>query len=181
MEAWKEFYIIAVFKRISASIVISGLIIAPINTFGTSQAFAAKGSHGEILKVSKTTGVKSGELLIVSGQHYDETIGIYVAFCKVVPAGKLPTPCGGGADKSGGTGASEWISSNPPTYGIGLAKPYLPGGRFKVSVKVSPMIAVPNGKAIDCRKTACAIYTRADHTRGDDRSYDLAVPLTFKK
>jgi hypothetical protein len=144
-------------------------------------ANAVQGSHGESLNVSKTTGVKSGDSLTVTGQHFDETIGIYVAFCKVVPKGQLPTPCGGGADKTGGTGASEWISSNPPTYGVGLAKPYLPGGRFSVKVKVSPIIAVPNGKGIDCRKTACAIYTRADHTRGDDRSYDLAVPLTFKK
>ena len=127
------------------------------------------------------SGIKSGDSLLVTGQHYDETIGIYVAFCKVVPKGQQPTPCGGGADKNGGTGASEWISSNPPTYGTGLAKPYLPGGRFSVTVKVSPIIAVPHGKAIDCRKSACAIYTRADHTRGDDRSYDLAVPLTFKK
>ena len=146
-----------------------------------SPALAVLGSHGESLKVSKTVGIKSGDSLLVTGQHYDETIGIYVAFCKVVPKGQQPTPCGGGADKNGGTGASEWISSNPPTYGTGLAKPYLPGGRFSVTVKVSPIIAVPHDKAIDCRKSACAIYTRADHTRGDDRSYDLAVPLTFKK
>ncbi len=155
-----------------------------VGLFLASQVTAANavlGSHGESLTVSKTTGVKSGDSLTVTGQHYDETIGIYVAFCKVVSKGQLPTPCGGGADKTGGTGASEWISSNPPTYGVGLAKPYLPGGRFSVKVKVTPIIAVPNGKAIDCRKTACAIYTRADHTRGDDRSYDLAVPLTFKK
>ena len=139
------------------------------------------GSHGETLKASKVTGIKSGETIVVSGQHYDETIGIYVAMCKVVPQGKLPSPCGGGADKTGVAGASEWISSNPPSYGVGLAKPYLPGGRFSVKVKVSPIIAVPKGKAIDCRKVACAIYTRADHTRGDDRSYDLALPITFKK
>jgi hypothetical protein len=163
-------------KRLIATAV-AGLFFA----LQTVPALAVIGSHGEILKVSKTTGVKSGDSLVVTGQHYDETIGIYVAFCKVVPSGQLPTPCGGGADKTGGTGASEWISSNPPTYGIGLAKPYLPGGRFSVTVKVSPLINVPNGKALDCRKIKCAIYTRADHTRGDDRSYDLAVPITFKK
>jgi hypothetical protein len=162
--------------------VISGLALIALTTaLQVTPSLAVLGAHGESLKVSKTTIVKSGDLLVVSGQHYDETIGIYVAFCKVVTSGKLPSPCGGGADKSGITGASEWISSNPPSYGVGLAKPYLPGGRFTVKLKVSPIIAVPNGKAIDCRKTACAIYTRADHTRGDDRSYDLAVPLTFKK
>lgn len=161
---------------------LSGLALVALATaLQVTPSLAVMGAHGETLKVSKTTSVKSGDVLAISGQHYDETIGIYVAFCKVVPNGKLPSPCGGGADKSGITGASEWISSNPPSYGLGLAKPYLPGGRFTVSLKISPIIAVPNGKAIDCRKTACAIYTRADHTRGDDRSYDLAVPITFKK
>ena len=143
-------------------------------------AMAIVGKQGEILRVSKVNNIKSGDKLIVSGQHYDETIGIYVAMCVVVPEGQLPTPCGGGADMSGGTGASAWISSNPPTYGVGLAKPYLPGGRFKVSLKISPIIHDQN-KIIDCRKLQCAIYTRADHTRGDDRSIDLAVPIKFKK
>jgi len=139
-------------------------------------AQALTGSHGEILKVSKTTGIKSGDKLVVSGQRFDETIGIYVALCTLVKAGTLPSPCGGGIDESGATGASIWISSNPPSYGVGLAKPFLPGGRFSVTIKVSPMI----GK-LDCRKIKCAVYVRADHTRGDDRTHDLAIPLTFKK
>ena len=162
----------------------AGVISICVGLFLASQvslASAVTGAHGESLTASKLVGIKSGDTITVNGQHYDETIGVYVAFCKVVPKGQLPTPCGGGADKNGGTGASEWISSNPPTYGVGLAKPYLPGGRFSVKIKVSPIITVPNGKSIDCRKTSCAIYTRADHTRGDDRSYDLALPLTFKK
>ena len=161
---------------------IVGVAIALTQQF--TPAFAAtavNGPHGEILRVTKATAIKSGDSIVVSGQHFDETVGIYVAMCKVVPKGQLPSPCGGGADKTGTEGASEWISSNPPTYGIKLAKPYLPGGRFSVTLKVSPMISVPKGKAIDCRKIACAIYTRADHTRGDDRAYDIALPLQFKK
>jgi hypothetical protein len=167
-------------NRVLAGIV--GVAIALTQQF--TPAFAATavtGPHGEILRVTKATAIKSGDAIVVSGQHFDETVGIYVAMCKVVSKGQLPTPCGGGADKTGTEGASEWISSNPPTYGVGLAKPYLPGGRFSVTVKVSPIIPVPKGKAIDCRKVACAIYTRADHTRGDDRLYDIALPLQFKK
>jgi len=34
---------------------------------------------------------------------------------------------------------------------------------------------------LDCRKISCAIYVRADHTRSDDRSFDLKVPVKFKK
>jgi hypothetical protein len=139
----------------------------------------ATGSQGEILRVSQTKNISSGSILTVTGQHYDETIGIYVAMCIVVPSGQLPTPCGGGADMTGSTGASAWISSNPPSYGVGLAQPYLPGGRFSVKIKVSPIIKNGTGQ-IDCRKTQCAVYTRADHTRGDDRTYDLYIPLKFK-
>ncbi|MEI6217149.1 MAG: hypothetical protein WCP64_07780 [Actinomycetes bacterium] len=142
----------------------------------TANAATVTGTHGEKLSVSKSAAIKSGDKIVITGSRFDETVGIYVAICKVVPKGKLPTPCGGGADKSGATGASQWISSNPPSYGIGLAIPYLPGGRFSVALKISPMI----GK-LDCRKIKCAIYTRADHTRGDDRSYDLSLPLQFKK
>jgi hypothetical protein len=132
--------------------------------------------NGAVLSVSKATNVKSGDLVTVTGAHFDETVGIYIAMCIIVPKTQQPTPCGGGADKTGKLGASYWISSNPPTYGIGLAKPYLPGGRFNVTLKVSPMI----GKT-DCRKIACAIYTRADHLRTQDRSSDMYIPLKFAK
>ena len=168
-EAGRAFYIYPVLKKVVAlSLVLASLAISP--------AQALTGAHGETLSVSKTAGIKSGEKLVITGSHFDETIGIYVAMCTLVKSGILPSPCGGGIDETGATGASIWISSNPPSYGVGLAKPFLPGGRFKVTIKVSPMI----GK-IDCRKTKCAIYVRADHTRGDDRTHDLAIPLTFKK
>ena len=155
------------------------VVIGALLSIVAAPAYAATSitaSTGAILTVSKTTNVKSGDLINVTGAHFDETVGIYIAMCVVVPKTQQPTPCGGGADKTGKLGASYWISSNPPTYGVGLAKPYLPGGRFNVTLKVSPMI----GKT-DCRKTACAIYTRADHLRTEDRSYDMYIPLKFAK
>ena len=134
------------------------------------------GSNGAILSVNKVSNLKSGDALTITGAHFDETVGIYVAMCKVVPKTDLPTPCGGGIDKTGASKSSVWISSNAPAYGAGLAKPYGVGGRFTVGIKVSPII----GK-LDCRKIACAIYVRADHLRTDDRTYDLHIPLTFAK
>ena len=75
-----------------------------------------------------------------------------------------------------GTGtASAWISSNPPPYGVTLATPYTKGGTFRVRLTVSPVI----NAQVDCRTTACAIVTRADHTRPGDRRFDVAVPVTF--
>ncbi|MCX6450595.1 MAG: hypothetical protein NTZ31_02675 [Actinobacteria bacterium] len=154
------------------------LLTAVVALIGTSMASAAsvKSPNGAILTVSKTSSVNTGDKLTITGSHFDETVGIYLALCKIVKKIELPTPCGGGIDKTGATGSSIWISSNPPPYGVGLAKEYLPGGRFSYTIRVSPMI----GK-LDCRKIACAIYVRADHTRSDDRSFDIAVPITFKK
>ena len=151
---------------------ICGSAVAPAQAAVTS----VKASDGAILQVSKVSAIKSGDLLTITGTYFDETVGIYVAMCKVVPKIELPTPCGGGMDKTGATKSSIWISSNAPSYGTGLARSYQAGGRFKVTLKVSPLI----GK-IDCRKIACAIYVRADHLRTEDRTRDMYIPLAFKK
>jgi hypothetical protein len=140
----------------------------------SSYAASIKGSQDQVLSVSKTT-VKSGSTVTVNGKYFDETIGIYLAFCVVPPKGKAPTPCGGGVNKAGSSEASFWISSNPPPYAIGLTEEYLPGGRFTQKVKISKKI----GK-FDCTKVKCAITVRADHLRSNDRSSDLSIPIIVK-
>ena len=151
-------------------------LIAAITLSSMPLATAAsiKGSQGQIFSVSKTT-VKSGSIVTVNGKYFDETVGIYVAFCVVPPKGKAPTPCGGGVNKAGLNEASFWISSNPPPYAIGLTEEYLPGGRFTQKVKISKKI----GK-FDCTKVKCAITVRADHLRSNDRSSDLFIPIIVK-
>ena len=140
----------------------------------SSFAASIKGSQDQVLSVSKTT-VKSGSTVTVNGKYFDETIGIYLAFCVVPPKGKAPTPCGGRVNKAGSSEASFWISSNPPPYAIGLTEEYLPGGRFTQKVKISKKI----GK-FDCTKVKCAITVRADHLRSNDRSSDLFIPIIVK-
>jgi hypothetical protein len=151
-------------------------LIAAITLSSMPLATAAsiKGSQGQIFSVSKTT-VKSGSIVTVNGKYFDETVGIYVAFCVVPPKGKAPTPCGGGVNKAGLNEASFWISSNPPPYAIGLTEEFLPGGRFTQKVKISKKI----GK-FDCTKVKCAITVRADHLRSNDRSSDLFIPIIVK-
>ncbi|GLW33489.1 hypothetical protein [Actinoplanes regularis] len=127
------------------------------------------------LSVSKTRGLdRAGETVTVTGRGYDVTKGIYVAFCLDNGAGVMPAPCGGGADLGGTSGSSVWISSNPPSYGEGLAKPYGKGGSFTVSIRVGQLIG-----DIDCVVRACAVVTRADHTRTGDRSQDVRIPVRF--
>ncbi len=154
---------------------IVALVVAlSITSMPFSSAASIKGSQGQTLTVSKTT-VKSGSFVTVKGNFFDETVGIYLAFCVLPPKGQAPTPCGGGINKAGLGEASFWISSNPPPYAVGLTEEFLPGGRFTQKVKISKKI----GK-FDCTKVKCAITVRADHLRGNDRSSDLFIPITVK-
>lgn len=145
-----------------------------IASMPASSAASIKGLQGQVLSVSKTT-VKNGSVVTVKGNYFDETVGIYLAFCVIPPKGKAPTPCGGGINKAGTGDASFWISSNPPPYAVGLTEEFLPGGRFTQKVKISKKI----GK-FDCTKVKCAITVRADHLRSNDRSSDLFIPITVK-
>ncbi|MCB0898707.1 MAG: hypothetical protein H6526_07460 [Actinobacteria bacterium] len=134
------------------------------------------GPAGPAVTVSPGTVVAGRSTLTVSGTGFDEAKGIYVAYCLEPAPGEPPTPCGGGVDTSGEAGLSSWISSNPPPYGEGLAKPYGPDGSFTVGIVVSPRIG-----DIDCREQTCGIATRADHTRSTDRTQDVFVPIEFKE
>jgi len=152
------------------------LLCFSLMALGVANAAAVTGQHGEVLTASKTVGIAAGQTIIVSGKKFDTGVGIYVEMCKVVPVGILPNTCGGGANLSGTGAASFWISSNPPSYGKNLALSFKPHGSFSVGLKVQPMI-----DKIDCRTVQCAIYVRADHTRTQDRTHDIKLPITFKK
>ena len=150
------------------------VLVISISSMPISAASSIKGAQGQVLSVSKTT-VKSGSVVTVKGSFFDETVGIYLAFCVIPAKGNAPTPCGGGINKAGLSEASFWISSNPPPYAVGLTEEFLPGGRFSQKVKISKKI----GK-FDCTKVKCAITVRADHLRSNDRSSDLFIPITVK-
>ena len=156
-------------KRVVAIAVLMALLLPQ-----SAHAVTRKGPPGQTISVKSTT-VKDGSIVTVTGNHFDETVGIYLAFCVIPAQGKAPTPCGGGVNKAGLGEASFWISSNPPPYAIGLTEEFLPGGRFTHKVKVSKKI----GK-FDCTKVRCAITVRADHLRSSDRSSDLFIPIIIK-
>lgn len=154
------------------------LTLAFVIGIGASPANAknitVKGKHGESISAS-TNSFKAGSVTTVNGAHFDESVGIYLAYCVLPTKGAIPSPCGGGANKAGIGDASYWISSNPPPYGKGLAISYNPGGRFTEKLLISRFI----GK-YDCKKIKCAITVRADHLMAKDRSYDLFIPVTIK-
>ena len=150
---------------------IAGILLAPAPAQAASSASLANGSTISIpqKKFTRTT------VVTVTGKGFDETVGIYLAYCLVPKKGEVPTPCGGGINKSGTGESSYWISSNPPPYGIGLAIPFTAGGRFSEKLKVTRML----GK-YDCKKVRCAITVRSDHLHEGDRTHDIFIPITFK-
>lgn len=132
---------------------------------------------GPRITVSRTNGLDPDKATItVTGKGFDTSKGIYVALCVKPAKGQAPNPCGGGADTTGSTSSSSWVSSNPPPYGSGLAIRYGSGGTFRVTLVVSSMIG-----SLDCRTKSCVVATRNDHTRGSDRSQDVLVPVTFAR
>ena len=137
-------------------------------------ATTSQGSNGATITITQKV-LANNSKVVVTGKNFDETVGIYLAFCVVPKAGSAPTPCGGGVNKSGTGEASYWISSNPPPYGIGLAIPFTAGGRFSEVVQVTRKI----GK-FDCKKVKCAVTVRSDHLHEGDRSHDIYIPITIK-
>lgn len=150
-------------------------MVLPLSSCTSPPAQQAQ-SPVPVLTAEPTEALPGRTTVSVTGQGFDPRTGIYVAYCVEPDPGQPPTPCGGGADMSGTSGSSHWISSDPPDYGRDLAAPFGPDGSFTVRLRVSPRIG-----AVDCRATPCVIATRADHTRSSDRSADVFVPVTFKE
>ena len=159
-------------KFIAVFLLISSIL--PINSSQANSSIMVKGANGESISIA-TNRVKAGATVIVDGAHFDETVGIYLAYCVAPKKGEAPSPCGGGANKAGIGDASYWISSNPPPYGKGLAIPFKPGGRFSEKLLISRRI----GK-FDCKKVQCAVTVRADHLLSNDRSHDIFIPVKIK-
>lgn len=168
-------------ERAHMKVLLFGAVLASL--LGLSVIPAQDASAAGNVIVSKTVGLNAaGDSVHVQGSGFDTTKGVYLALC--VQAAKptvAPGPCGGGAMLEGSDGSSYWISSNPPSYGVGLAIPWGPGGSFDLTMSVSPIIqaATATTPAIDCRVVVCGISTRADHIRSSDRSQDTFTPVTF--
>ncbi|GAB7108317.1 hypothetical protein JCM4814A_66310 [Streptomyces phaeofaciens JCM 4814] len=137
----------------------------------------ALGAQGQKLSVSASARLDpDGETLRVTGEGYDVTKGVYVALCKDNGDNRIPSPCLGGADQTGGSGASKWIVPAGSTEApAGVAEVWGAGGTFDVDLAVE---AEDNG--LDCTEVACSVVTRVDHNGTGDRSQDVRIPVTFE-
>ncbi|WP_320782584.1 hypothetical protein [Streptomyces sp. CRN 30] len=120
----------------------------------------------------------AGQVITVSGSGYNTSQGVYVGLCAVDGAqgAAKPTPCLGGQDESGSTGASHWINN---TFGGTFANTskFGSGGTFSVQVFVK---ATLDDGSVCGEDVECAVVTRADHLDTNDRKYDVHAPITFQ-
>jgi hypothetical protein len=141
------------------------------------------GPQGQMLTVTPANHLDPvGTTLSVRGSGYDDTIGIYLAFCVDNGPGVAPSPCLGGVDLEGSSGRSVWISSNPPPYGIGIAHPFAPNGTFDEEITITASDTDDEGNVVaDCLDgvTRCVVTTRSDHTNAAERIADVKVPVYF--
>lgn len=159
---------------------VAALLLAAIPTGTAVSADAgtpktATGPQGQKLTVSATTGLDpAGEKIRVAGEGYGLTSGIYVALCKDNGDNRVPSPCLGGADMSGGSKTSQWIVPPGDPYEGDLAQAFGPGGSFDVEIEIKA-----KGDGLDCAEMPCSVVTRTDHRSSGDRTQDVRIPVTF--
>ncbi|GGX86134.1 hypothetical protein GCM10010358_45380 [Streptomyces minutiscleroticus] len=136
------------------------------------------GTTYDLSVTAPDTASAGGQVVTVSGSGFNPSQGIYVGLCVVDGAqgAAKPTPCLGGQDESGSTGASHWVNN---TFGglFANTSKFGTGGSFSVQVFVKATLEDGSvcGEDVDC-----AVVTRADHLDSGDRKYDVHVPIAFR-
>lgn len=148
--------------------------VAQTSSATKTSAVTVQGAKGQTFTASASLNLTDGQKVRLSGKGYNTRVGIYVTYCVIPPKGQRPEQCGP-FDITGRNNASFWISSNPPLYAAALVTKFGKGGTFKVSMAATRKI----GDA-DCAIVRCAFTTRADHTRSDNRTADVFIPVKFK-
>ena len=150
---------------------------------GRVRVLTAHASDGEQVELG---ALAPGEELVVRGEGFDATIGIYVGFCAIPESPEVkPSPCLGGIPEGAETGgaaaqealSSAWITSDWAwksfaTQGYDDAE----SGTFEVRLTVPE----PTVEGLDCAVSRCAIATRADHTAAKDRVQDMLLPIGYR-
>ncbi|MEV5489800.1 hypothetical protein AB0L47_17620 [Streptomyces bobili] len=124
------------------------------------------------------TAAASGQVITVTGSGYNTGQGIYVGLCAVEgnQGDSKPTPCLGGQDETGATGASHWVNN---LFGgmFANSSKFAAGGTFSVQIYVEATL--DDGRVCG-QDVDCAVVTRADHFDSGDRKYDVHVPIAFQ-
>lgn len=158
-----------------AALLLAGIPVGAAVSADAGTPKTATGPQGQKLTVSATTGLDPAQQKVrVQGEGYGLTTGIYVALCKDNGDNRVPSPCLGGADMSGGSKTSQWIVPPGDPYEGDLAQAFGPGGTFDVEIEIAQ-----KGDGLDCAEVACSVVTRADHRAAGDRTQDVRIPVAF--
>ncbi|MDJ1640054.1 hypothetical protein [Streptomyces pakalii] len=158
-----------------AALLLAGIPVGAAVSADAGTPKTATGPQGQKLTVSATTGLDPARQKVrVQGEGYGLTTGIYVALCKDNGDNRVPSPCLGGADMSGGSKTSQWIVPPGDPYEGDLAQAFGPGGTFDVEIEIAQ-----KGDGLDCAEVACSVVTRADHRAAGDRTQDVRIPVAF--
>ncbi|SDT71434.1 HtaA domain-containing protein [Jiangella sp. DSM 45060] len=148
--------------------------------------------NGQAITVRSADGTplvqRDGKLLVVDGGQLDVTVtgleptseentpdapaGFYLLTAVDNGPGEVATPAIGGADTSGGSGTSRWITNFPYAGSEDVVVP-IAGGVAETSIAL-----VAADEYADC-DAGCVLYLRTDHRSAANRRFDLRVPLEF--
>lgn len=165
---------------------------------GYPTSVSATGDDGRTRQLSVVTpsgerpdlsSLVSGQRLVVSGEGYRSSSGIYVAVCKVPKqADEKPGPCLGGVPSTEPEGdvvedvveyaPSNWINDDWAWRLFG-ARSFddRRAGTFTAYIQITS----PSDQNVDCTEVTCGLYTRNDHTALEDRVQDLYLPVSFAR
>ncbi|MFJ4785322.1 hypothetical protein [Streptomyces sp. NPDC088794] len=169
---------------VRATLAVAASAALTLNLAGSASAATSTrtvidaGTTYNLSLTAPATATATGQTITVSGSGYNTGQGVYVSLCVVDGAqgANKPTPCLGGQDESGTTGASHWVNN---TFGglFANSSKFGTGGTFSVSIFVK---ATLEDGSVCGEDVTCAVVTRADHFDSEDREYDVHVPITFQ-
>ncbi|SDU21518.1 HtaA domain-containing protein [Jiangella alkaliphila] len=148
--------------------------------------------HGQAVTVRSADGnplvLRDGNLLVVDGGELDVTLtgleptseentpeapaGFYLLTAVDNGPGEVATPAIGGADTTGESGTSRWITNFPYPGSEDIVVPIADG------VAETSLTLVEADEFADC-EVDCVLYLRTDHRSAANREFDLRVPLEF--
>lgn len=151
---------------------------------GRTRTLAAVTPSGDAADLSR---VNAGDVVIVRGSGFDTSIGIYVSVCKIPDdVTEKPSPCLGGIPEDATeeqeqptevtAQESVWITNNWAWKAFATDQ-YLDteAGTFEAQLLIPPVAT----ELLNCEETACGVFTRADHTAGNERVQDLYLPVAY--
>lgn len=162
---------------------------------GKPAEFTFRNDHGQTVVVSSADGkqlkVVNGKLQVVSGAKVNVRAtgltnskanttaapsGFYILTAVDNGAGQQASPAIGGADMTGSSGESQWITNFPYAGSESIVVPIGADLVAKAAVKISAA-----DQNTDCAKVAggCVLYLRTDHRSTGNRLFDVRVPVQF--